>query len=59
MSAMTLWKNDSIAGHVPWNINSSCGSTKYRLDAEAKGSMAFRIPEDIYIKPEGDSPRVL
>ena len=30
----------------------------YRLDAEAKGSMVFRIPKT-YIKPEDDSLRVL
>ena len=30
----------------------------YRLDTEAKGSMGFRIPEDVY-KSQGQSPRDL
>ena len=46
MMHMHAWNADDFVEewqHVPWNISSSCGSTKYRLDAEAKGSMVFRI----------------
>ena len=33
----------------------ACGTNKYRLDAEAKGSTVFRIPEDVY-KTQGRYP---
>ena len=31
MTAMAFWKNDSIAGHVLWEISSAC------VDAKLKG----------------------
>ena len=33
----------------------SAQASKYRLDAEAKGSTVFRIPEDVY-KTRGRQP---
>ena len=46
-------KMHSVSPALNNNININ------RLYAEAKGSTGFMIPEDAYIKSEGDSPRIL